>query len=299
MDLPTLNAILRVNGLTSQSSPENITDVLIRSGYTSDEVPQALAILKGAPSPTHATITAAYSEQIIEHTRTSPHLEGHVSLFQGRVGVRQFWFGTLLALLLYGLAFILIEVSAIPIFSLISGISLFAPPDLATAPIRVLLLFGIGMSMLILPALFFLIVSAGLQVRRCHDYGLSGSAWFMAVLAFLVGGYLLYKLTPLAAGAYGLSIILWLTLMSWPGSEDENLHGPKDVYPSVWGVLRGCFDETDSFFGFAKRYILPLAYLEISGIVLGLCVHTIVPRLHLPDIQPTVQHPTASNTITI
>lgn len=299
MDLPTLNALLRVNGLTIESAPENIGDVLLRSGYTQDEVPQAIAILKGAPAIATMSVPAAYVEPIIKHTQTTTHIEGHSSLFVGRLGIRQFWIGMLLTILLYGLAFIVIEVSAVPIFSIISGISLFAPPDLATASVSVLLLFGIGMAMLILPAIFFLIVSIGLQVRRSHDFGLSGSAWFMAILALLVGGYLLYRLTPLAALAAGLSFIIWLIFVSLPGTADDNLHGSPVEYPSVWGTLRGCFDEHGAFVGFVKQFLLPLAYLEISGIVLGLCIHSIAPHFHVPDIHLPVQHTTSTTTIQI
>ncbi|HWU24590.1 MAG TPA: DUF805 domain-containing protein [Candidatus Paceibacterota bacterium] len=299
MDLPTLNALLRVNGLTIESAPENIGDVLVRSGYSQDEIPAALAILKGAPSIPTTSVPAAYVEPIIKHTQTTTHIEGHSSLFMGRVGIRQFWIGMLITLLLYGLAFIVIEVSAVPIFSIISGISLFAPPDLATASVSVLLLFGIGMAMLILPAIFFLIISTGLQVRRSHDYGLSGSAWFMATLALVVGGYLLYRLTPLAALAAALSLIIWLVLVSLPGTSDDNMHGSPVEYPSVWGTLRGCFDERGAFVGFAKQFLLPLAYLEISGIVLGLCIHTLLPHIHLPSIQPPVHSAPSSTTIQI
>lgn len=299
MDLPTLNALLRVNGLTTTSSPENIGDVLIRSGYTQDEVPQALAILKGAPAMPTTSVPAAYVEPIIKHTQSLRHIEGHASIMGGRLGIRQFWLGMVGALLLYGLAFIVIEVSAVPIFSLISGISLFAPPDLTTAPIRVLLLFGIGMAMLLLPALFFLIITTGLQVRRCHDYGLSGSAWFMAMLALSVGCYLLYRLTPLGALAAALALVLWLVFLSVPGTVDDNMHGSPDVYPSIWGTLRGCFDEEKAFTNFAKQFLLPLAYLEIGGIVFGVCIHTIVPHLHALKL-PSVPTPhTSANNIQI
>lgn len=293
MDLPTLNALLRVNGLTAQSSPDNISDALLRSGYTQDEIPGAMAILQGAPPLPTTSVPAAYVESIITHTQTVTHIEGHASMFAGRLGIRQFWTATGLALLLYGLAFILIEVSAVPIFSIISGISLFAPPDLSTASLQTLLLFGIGMAMLLLPAIFFLIIAAGLQVRRCHDYGLSGSAWFMVMLALCMGTYFLYRLTPLAALASILAVIVWLALMSLPGSREDNVHGSSVTYPSVWGTLRGCFDEEGAFAGFTKRFLLPLAYLEVLGIVFGLGIHTVLPHVHAPDL-PHLPAPAAS-----
>lgn len=300
MDLPTLNALLRVNGLTIQSSPDTISDALLRSGYSQDEIPQAMAILQGAPPVPTTSVPAAYVEPIIKHTQTVTHIEGHASIFAGRLGIRQFWIATAVAFLLYGLAFIVIEVSTVPIFSIVSGISLFSPPDLATASLRVLLLFGIGMAMLLLPAFFFLVVAAGLQVRRCHDYGLSGSAWFMAMFALSVGGYLLYRLTPIAALASLFAIAVWFVLMSLPGTTEDNVHGSPVQYPSVWGTLRGCFDENGSFVSFVKQFLMPLAYLELLGIVCGVGVHTVVPHLHLPDLISAPQpQASAGNSIQI
>lgn len=297
MDLPTLNALMRVNGLTKESAPENITDVLLRSGYHEGEVPQAIAVLKGEPPPPSMGIPAAYVAPIISHTSTLTRIAGGSSIFAGRINVRQFWLGTALAVLIYGLMFIFIEVSAVPIFSIISGISLFAPPDLATAPVRVLLLFGIGVSMLLLPAIFFLVISVGLQVRRCHDFGISGSAWFMLVLALSVSGYLLGKLTPLAILAAVLAALIWLVLLSWPGAKGENLHGDPATYPSIWGALCGCLDESDNMNRFAKRFLLPLVYLQVSGIVLGFCINTILPRVHMPSAPATHAAPAAADTL--
>lgn len=284
MDLPTLNAIIRVNGLTTQSSPENITDVLLRSGYTKEEVPEALSVLAGAPPPQSSSVAAAYVEPILQHTKRVTRIAGEASLFTGRIGVRQFWLSSLLALLTYGLAFLIVEVSTVPLFSLVSGISLFSPPDLAIAPVRTLLLFGIGVSMLVLPAIFFLVISVGLQVRRCHDYGISGVVWFTALLALVVSAYLLDRLTPLALVAVALALLIWLALLSWPGADEDNEHGSPVTYPSLWAALRGSFDEADNLNRFARRFLLPLAYLQVSGLILGFCIHTLIPRAHPPSV---------------
>lgn len=295
MDLPTLNSLLRVNGLTPQSAPANITDVLIRSGYKHDEIAQAMAILQGAPPVTSTSVPAAYVESIIERTRTISHLEGDTSIFRGRLSMLQFWFSIVVALVLYGLSFVLVEVTAIPAFSLISGISLFTPPDFATVPMAVVALFGIGMAMLVLPAIFFLIVFVGLQVRRCHDYGLSGPAWFMALFALSVSGYLLYDLTALASLAPVVAFILWLALMSWPRTKGDNQYGGTEAYPSVWAALRGSFDESGNLPSFLKRYLLPLLYFEVAGIILCFCIHTLAPRVHVPSL-PQLNLPTVSTT---
>lgn len=258
MDLPTLNAIIKVNGLTSQSAPENITDVLLRSGYSKDEIPKAIAILHGDAPPPAAFVPGVYVAPILEHTKTVTYIPGRSSIFAGRIGVRQFWTAGALAVGIYGIVFILIEVSAVPLFSILSGISLFAPPDLSTAPLRTLLLFGIGIGMLLLPFVFFLIVMLGLQVRRCHDYGLSASGALMAVLALIVSGYVLGKLTPLASLAAVLAIILWCIFASVPGAREDNDQGPPTVYSSVWAALRGGYDEEDNMNRFARTFIMPL-----------------------------------------
>lgn len=283
MDLPSLNALLRVNGLTKDSAPENITDVLLRSGYKEDEIPQALEVLKGAPPPPAVSIPGAYVGQIVEHTRLN--LRGDSgSIFAGRIGVKQFWLGIGLAFGIYGLAFIIVEASAVPIFTLTSGISLFSHPDLATAPVESLLLFGIGASMLVLPALFFLAIAVGLQVRRCHDYGLSGAAWFMAMAALVVGAYLLDRLTPLAALSVLAAFAVWAIFMSWPGTQGENFEGSQATYPSIWGALYGSYSETGCLNSFVRTFLLPLAYLQLFGIMLGVSIHSVLPRAHLPNI---------------
>lgn len=284
MDLPSLNALLRVNGLTKDSAPENISDVLLRSGYKKEEIPQAIEVLKGAPPPPAVSIPGAYVGEIVEHTRLNVHNEGS-SLFSGRIGVKQFWLSMGVTLLIYGLAFIIVDASAVPVFTLISGISLFSHPDLATAPVDSLLLFGIGASMLILPALFFLAVAIGLQVRRCHDYGLSGPAWLMAMLALIVGSYLLYRLTPLAMLSFFVVAVLWIIFMSWPGTQDENFQGSQTSYPTIWGAIHGNYDDSGTLNAFARTFLLPLVYLQILGIILGLSIHTIIPRAHLPNIR--------------
>lgn len=280
MDLPSLNALLRVNGLTKDSSPENISDVLLRSGYVEGEIPEALAILKGAP-PSAKTRPAEYIEPAVAHARVTQY-QVVTSIFARRIGARQFWLGTIIAFALYALIFLIIEVSAVPIFSLISGISLFSPPDLATAPVRSVLLFGIGMAMLILPALFFLTVSVGLQVRRCHDYGLSAPAWFMTVAALTVGAYLLERLTPLASFSILGAFVLWIVLMSWPGSKEPNEYGSPLSHPSLWGALYGSCNESGCLNAFVRKFLMPLVYLEATGIVLSIFIHTIIPRAHIP-----------------
>lgn len=283
MDLPSLNALLRVNGLTKDSAPENISDVLLRSGYKEEEIPEALEVLKGAPPPPVVSIPGAYVGQVLEHTRINIHNDNN-SIFAGRIGIKQFWFSMGLAVGIYVLAFIVFEASAIPIFTLVTGISLFSHPDLATIPIESLLLFGIGMSMLILPALFFLTVAVGLQIRRSHDYGLSGAAWFMAMAALIVGTYLLYHLTPLAALSIIIALVLWIIFMSWPGTQDENFEGSPGSYPSIWGALHGSYNESGCLNSFARTFLLPLAYLQIFGILLGLSIHSVLPRAHLPNL---------------
>lgn len=284
MDLPSLNAILRVNGLTKDSAPENITDVLLRSGYTQDEVPDALNLLKGAPSAMPST-PAAYVDAMIERTRVSSHAEiDDGSLFSGRIGPKQFWLSMLVAILVYGATFVITEASAIPIFSLVSGISLFSPNDLSTMPVNALLLFGIGMAMLILPALFLLAVSISLQIRRCHDFGLSVGAWFMAIAALVVGAYLGSRLTPLASLAVPAAVLLWILFMSWPSTKGENMQGSPVPYPSIWGALYGSYSETGCLNAFVKKFLLPLVYLQVFGIIVVVSIHSILPRAHLPNV---------------
>lgn len=283
MDLPSLNAILRVNGLTKDSAPENIRDVLLRSGYKEEEIPKALEVLQGAPPPPAITVPGVYVERLVEHTRVTIRGEGG-SIFSGRIGVGQFWLGLGLAVAIYGLAFVVIEGSAIPIFSLVSGMSLFSHPDLATAPVQSLLIFGIGAAMLILPALFFIAVAVGLQVRRCHDYGLSGAAWFMAMAALMVGAYLADRLTPLSGFSGPAAFILWIAFMSWPGTEGENFEGSPTPYPSIWGALYGSYSEEGCLNSFVRAYLLPLVYLQVFGIMLTVGIHSVLPKAHLPNI---------------
>jgi len=284
MDLPSLNALLRVNGLTKESAPENISDVLLRSGYSQDEIAEAQAILHGA-SPTPAIqVPGVYVEKMIAKTRIISHFDEEGSIFAGRIGVKQFWLGMLLAVGVYALMFILVEITALPLYSIISGISLLSPPDLATAPIRALLLFGIGVAMLVLPALFMLTISIGLQVRRCHDFSLSGATWFMAMAALVVGAYLLAHLTPLALLSVPLAVVLWIGFMSWPGTSGENFEGSQTPYASMWGALYGSHSESGCLQVFVKKFLLTLAYLELLGIVMDVSIHSLVPKFHLPNV---------------
>jgi len=295
MDLPSLNALLRVNGLSSQSSPEAIRTVLLRSSYSPAEVEEAFALFKGEPLPTTALPSAAlgaYTATTVEYTQHAALEDVSFSIFAGRIGVLQFWLATLLLFACSILLFLLVEVTALPLFAIVTGLSPFALPDLVMLPLHTLVLLVIGAVMAVAPIGAFFILFAGLQMRRYHDFGLSVKVWAAVIVAEIVVRYVLTAASR-ASTLVSLGLILiTIVLLSWPGTAQENEWGAPFRFSSLLGALLGSEHKEGMLKRGYRRVILPVVYVEAVGILFAFAVSSILPRIPLSLFSPSTDaHP--------
>jgi uncharacterized membrane protein YhaH (DUF805 family) len=294
MDLPSLNAFLRVNGLSAQSTPEQITAALRGAGYGDGEMQEALSIIHGeAPTHSHAA-PQEYLKPILELTSTPGYVGQESSLYGGRINVREFWIALIAACVLFTIFFLILEVTVVPLFTLASGVSFLALPDLALAPLRVVLLVGIGAALFVIPFISFLVLACGLHIRRFHDFGLSGATWFCGSLA---GGVVLFvssrypQFTLLGVASIAL---IYAIIMSLPGSHEENQYGLPIPHVSIWGSMMGSHEACTAS-RLLQRFVLPVIYVQGFGLILAFSVHSIFPRVQLPHIStPHVDVPGAT-----
>ncbi len=271
MDLPTLNAILRVNGHSSKSAPEDIRGVLLKCGYLETEVVSALAILHGEPDPSARVRPAPgiYVKPILEHTRTVPHAVGVAPLLGARIGVTRFWLATACVAAVAIVSFLLAEVVFLPFSMIATGISIMRPPYLAAASVRDFVILGIQALILAGPVLFFLPSLVGLQVRRLHDFGISGRDWLALAGTGIVLSYIFMQ-TPYALFLPFLLAAVFIGLFSWPGARDENGYGNPGSYPSLFAAIRGREDTAGNLKWFCLYLIVPLLIVEILCVILSI-----------------------------
>lgn len=291
MERSSLMMLLKVNGLSADSPKEDILNALKASGYTESEYEGALALLFDTGQPLQVTsshvVRGAYLSSVLERTK-SPMIAAPILLpFSGRIGVAQFWSATGLLTLIYALLFAIIQVTATPLFSIAGGVSFRSVPDLAVAPMETLLLLAVGAALIVMPLIFFAVLGIGLQVRRFHDYGLSGVVWFgisIAEIVLLVVAYgnPLYFLTAVA-----LLALLNIGLLSWPSAEEENVYGEPVDYVSPCAGLLGSTYEEGNLQKLITRFILPVIYIEVLGVLFAYGVHRILPQVSLPSFAPT------------
>lgn len=298
MDLSSLNAILRVNGLTAQSTPEQITSVLEGSGYTGHDVSAALAMLKGEASagvtvtPSSTEVTSILINTVVQRTSTITSNQPDVSLVVGRIGVFQFSIATAVSLLVFCIVFVVLEVTAMPLFTLASGVSLLSLPDLSLAPLQTVFLVGLAVALISVPWIFFFVLVFGLHLRRFHDAGLSGMAWFGVTVAAIVLSVLIIRIVGSVPIGALVVFLLYTAFLCWPGSAEENMYGPPITYPTVWGSIIGSLSPTGNAEKLAKRFIVPVIGIEVAIIILGLCIHIVLPHAHASKFSfPTISTP--------
>ena len=293
MDLPSLNALLRVNGLSSQSDPEAIRTVLLRSSYSPAEIDEAFALFKGAPLPTTTVPTAAfgaYTATTVEHTQRVALEDVPENIFMGRIGVLQFWLATLVLFVCSAILFLIVEVTALPLFAIVTGLSPFALPDLIMLPLHTLILLVIGAVMAVAPIAAFFILFAGLQMRRYHDFGLSVKVWAAVIIAEIVVRYVLTAASR-ASTLVSLGLVLiTIVLLSWPGTPHENEWGDSSRFPSLLGALLGSYRKKGMLKRGYRRVILPIMYVEAVGILFAFAISSVLPRIPLSVFSPPASH---------
>lgn len=298
MDLPSLSTLLRVNGLTAANSPEDITKVLRAAGYKEAELKDALSVLHGAPAPAAHTpqeLAAATVSAIVENTSTHTYGAPTVSLFGGRIGVKQFWIANAATLLLFLAFFFILEILVLPLYAIASGLSLLAPPELALSPMSTVILVGLGAALFLVPFIFFLILMSGLHVRRVHEHGLSASAWGGLVLAGIVLIVILAHYPHILVPGSLFVIAIYFVILSLPGTAEENEYGERMEYPSVWGSILGSTYESSNGTRLIKQFVLPVLYIQVLGLVLAYGIHSVYPRVSLPHMaSPQVAPPVSA-----
>jgi uncharacterized membrane protein YhaH (DUF805 family) len=213
-------------------------------------------------------------------------------MFWSRIGVEQFWLATFVTLMSFLVLVIILEVTTIPLFSIITGISLFSLPDLALAPMRTVLLVGIGFALTIIPFVFLLIFLCGLHLRRFHDLGLSLSVWVSVVLAGTVSIIILAQDPVMSLICSIMVFSTYFAMLSWPGDKEENLYGVPVRYTYITGALLGTNEEGRHTKRLLMYFVLPVFYLQVFGLVLAYGVHTVFPRAAMLHFNtPTLEAP--------
>lgn len=284
MDRPSLNALLHINGLSPESSPEEIKKALLESGYAEKEIPIAIGVLHGEPVPDtgHAANLGEYVAPVIDRTAGAENPELHSSVFVGRISAKQFWLAGLLSAFIFVLLFFLIEITALPLFSIFSGVSFLSLPDLALAPLSTVLLVGVGITMFAIPFVLYSILIIGLQIRRYHDLGLSASAWISILLVIVVLMYVTHENKGYLLISCIVGLLVAICILSWKGSHEPNEFGPPIPYDSVSAALIGSPAEDGNGRVIWKRFIVPILVVEAIGLVTGFVVHMLLPRVPLP-----------------
>jgi uncharacterized membrane protein YhaH (DUF805 family) len=298
MDLPSLNALLRVNGLSAESTPEQISAILRDAGYRDAEIKDALAVLHGAAPPSSADPhpqPTAYITAILERTSVTGTYREDATMFGSRIGPRQFWIASAMALALFCLFFLAVEVIILPLFTIASGISFLSLPDLTLAPVTTVVLVGVGVMLFVLPFISFAVLAAGLQVRRFHDLGFSATAWLGVVVAIAVLALVSLHYPVLHGFGPLIVALIYAAVLSIPGSSEENMYGGPIAYQSVWASLLGSTREESCTRELAREFLLPVVYVQILGLVAAFGIHTLLPRVSMPQVNaPDINPPTSA-----
>src|SRR3989344_8056100 len=167
-------------------------------------------------------------------------------MFNGRIGVADYWKSVLLLLLTN----LIIGVGGAFLFGAL-GASILSQ----TSPSSMGGLFAgiIGVALLaFIPALiagiFGFFVGLGLQIRRLHDLNLSG--WIVLIFWVLTGAVYTFggagtspsgipQYAPWAWALIGIGSLAWLAISLWPGKPDPNAYGAPVVYRTWWAALIG------------------------------------------------------------
>jgi uncharacterized membrane protein YhaH (DUF805 family) len=150
-------------------------------------------------------------------------------MFEGRIGVGQYWISSLILLIVAGAAGVLI---------------FFGLP------------VPLGIILCLAPVLIAGIPLYGLQIRRVHDLGISGYVITSigVVVALLHQYFPIYTTTfntadmmfsttkvfhPLGIVIQACTAIGFVVFVSLPGSKKANQFGEPTRYRSIWAAIRG------------------------------------------------------------
>lgn len=169
-------------------------------------------------------------------------------MFKGRIGVGRYWHAIVILVLLNLLATIVLGVLA---FFGFGALVQSSSPENGLG--MILLAAMVAPFIAVIPSLVMLPFALGLQVRRFHDYGITGWAVpglmvlgiILGVLfpiydpAMLVSGGEFPSFSPIGSAVSSLLFILGIVLLCIPGTKGENTYGPKVRYRSVWSAILG------------------------------------------------------------
>lgn len=212
-----------------------------------------------------------------------------MTMFSGRIGVLQFWLASLILIACSIVLLLLVEIIALPLFSIITGLSPFALPDLVMAPLHTLVLLCIGIVMASAPIAAFFVLFAGLQIRRYHDFGLSVKVWAVIILAEVVVRYVVAATSRIGALISLVLVVVTIVLLSWPGNKEENEWGSPFRCASLLAAIVGSPEKERIIVRGYRRVILPVVYVEAIGLLLAFTVSSILPRFSLPPLSAPSQ----------
>lgn len=168
-------------------------------------------------------------------------------MFKGRIGVGRYWHAVIVLVLLTLLATIVFGVAAF------FAVGAFVGSSGAGGLGAILLAAMLVPFIAVIPSLVMLPFALGLQVRRFHDFGITG--W--AVPGLMVLGIVLGALFPIydpamlvpgagippvspVGGVVSLVLfILGIVLLCVPSTKEQNAYGPQVRYRSVWSAILG------------------------------------------------------------
>jgi hypothetical protein len=85
------------------------------------------------------------------------------------------------------------------------------------------------------------------------------------------------------------AVLAYVIIMSLPGSKEENVYGIPTRYSSLWGSMLGSH-EAQTVRLLLKRFIVPVIYVQGAGLITAFSVHTILPRISVPDFSgPSIE----------
>lgn len=249
-----LKSVLHLNGLTSHSPSETITEVMKKAQYRADEYAEALMQLQKEepePSPLEMTVPVyrvdgstplpAPPEPIAPLPARAPvrtttsRKWSPKSLFRGRMSVVDYWKALITTTGMNALLALLIVMAA----AALHVTHVLGDATLATGYIATLIL------LILIPIVSVTTIS--FMVRRLHDLGYSG-LWILALLALDILARLLSPHasvganppTSVAGSILALvSFILWLVIVCKPGKKELNAYGAPAQYRSAWAAIIG------------------------------------------------------------
>lgn len=242
--------------LAAGVSKEQIGQALAAQGWSIADINEALiaagaVAAPAAPVPAPVTPPAAPVQgaaPIAAPVAQMPHAAPPAAaatpprsgMFSGRIGVGQYWLSALMLLLGTIAASLAVVVGSMFLIAPLLRVSFFG----SLIPlVGMLAVFAVA-----------LVCSIGLQVRRFHDFGVTGWAvlwlWilnlcvgvFMSVTpGFYVRSGTQRTPTPLGSAVSLVVFIAIVIILSIPGTKGQNAYGAPTRYRSLISAIRGMF----------------------------------------------------------